>query len=215
MSTPALHFSWLLEFESFSLKESENARPLTESSVNQKPQWFKELVQKRRLSETMVEMGKDEEIKSQENDSKLQSPDIIDLLSDIKTEQKKENIRKNNSRKAKFDSIETKLYGDSEIAKSFISLPTFESTSIEKFPTNAKLLKGKEAFPSIDFSFKENCEISPVDFIIPELPKGRLLTITIKSNWGDEEFVGLNGIEILDVNAKNQVKVEKVHVIIF
>lgn len=31
---------------------------------------------------------------------------------------------------------------------------------------------------------------------IPTLPKGRLLTINIRSTWGDRHYVGLNGIEV-------------------
>ena len=34
------------------------------------------------------------------------------------------------------------------------------------------------------------------DFFIPELPKGRLLVINIRSTWGDRHYVGLNGIEV-------------------
>lgn len=36
------------------------------------------------------------------------------------------------------------------------------------------------------------------EFVIPELPIGRLLEIKIYSNWGDKQFVGLNGIELFD-----------------
>lgn len=34
--------------------------------------------------------------------------------------------------------------------------------------------------------------------IIPEMPRGSELTLQLLANWGDEQFIGLNGIEILD-----------------
>ncbi|CAH2044044.1 unnamed protein product, partial [Iphiclides podalirius] len=47
------------------------------------------------------------------------------------------------------------------------------------------------------------------DFVIPELPRGRLLEIKIYSNWGDKFLVGLNGIELFDVDGEI-VDVEKI-----
>lgn len=51
------------------------------------------------------------------------------------------------------------------------------------------------------------------EFIIPELPEGRLLEIKIYSNWGDKYVVGLNGIELFDCGGR-VVKVEKVSFLI-
>lgn len=47
------------------------------------------------------------------------------------------------------------------------------------------------------------------EFVIPELPEGRLLEIKIYSNWGDKYLVGLNGIELFDSNGES-VSFEKV-----
>ncbi|XP_030026021.2 katanin-interacting protein isoform X1 [Manduca sexta] len=47
------------------------------------------------------------------------------------------------------------------------------------------------------------------EFVIPELPEGRLLEMKIYSNWGDKYLVGLNGIELFDYNG-DVVNIEKV-----
>lgn len=39
-------------------------------------------------------------------------------------------------------------------------------------------------------------------FIIPELPRGRVLKIYILSTWGDRYYVGLNGIEFFGDNGE-------------
>ncbi|KAM3965817.1 protein KATNIP homolog [Aphomia sociella] len=52
-------------------------------------------------------------------------------------------------------------------------------------------------------------EKSRNEFVIPELPEGRLLEIKIYSNWGDKYLVGLNGVELFDSDG-NEVRIEKV-----
>lgn len=51
------------------------------------------------------------------------------------------------------------------------------------------------------------------EFVIPELPIGRLLEMKVYSNWGDKQFVGLNGIELFDSGGK-VVDIEKVSIAI-
>ena len=46
-------------------------------------------------------------------------------------------------------------------------------------------------------------------FVIPALPAGRVLVVSIYSTWGDEHYVGLNGIDIFD-DVGNPAAVKKV-----
>lgn len=54
-----------------------------------------------------------------------------------------------------------------------------------------------------------NNDKSKNEFVIPELPEGRLLEIKIYSNWGDKYLVGLNGVELFNSNG-SPVTIEKV-----
>lgn len=49
-----------------------------------------------------------------------------------------------------------------------------------------------------------------VPFAIPSLPRGQVLTLVIESNWGDDNFVGLNGIETFDAKTGLVARVERV-----
>ncbi|XP_028395506.1 LOW QUALITY PROTEIN: protein KIAA0556-like [Dendronephthya gigantea] len=56
----------------------------------------------------------------------------------------------------------------------------------------------------------ENENSSPTDdFIIPELPTGRRLVINILTTWGDQYYVGLNGIEVFSSSGK-PVQISKI-----
>lgn len=46
-------------------------------------------------------------------------------------------------------------------------------------------------------------------FVIPELPSGSLLKLDITSTWGDQHYIGLNGIEIFN-NEGQLVSITKV-----
>ncbi|XP_026321262.1 protein KIAA0556-like isoform X2 [Hyposmocoma kahamanoa] len=56
---------------------------------------------------------------------------------------------------------------------------------------------------------KTHNDKSKNEFVIPELPEGRLLEIKIYTNWGDKYLVGLNGVELFDSNG-SPVAIEKV-----
>lgn len=48
------------------------------------------------------------------------------------------------------------------------------------------------------------------NFIVPELPCGKILIIDILSTWGDKHYAGLNGIEIFS-DTGQLVSVNKVN----
>jgi hypothetical protein len=183
---------WLIEFESFSIndckqKNESNARPLTESSVNQKPQWFKELTQQRRLSETSTSIESNSELIRVKSES-------FDLINFDDTP------RKQNGR-----SHEELPPNNELLAKSFASLPNESQTFDKPFFNNDISKYSIKSSQNLRLDF----DYDYIDFIIPELPFGQELVFEIMTNWGDEDYVGLNGIEILGLKGTD-LKVEKV-----
>lgn len=58
-------------------------------------------------------------------------------------------------------------------------------------------------------SFMNNVMGDEEDFIIPELPQGKILIFNILTTWGDRHYLGLNGIEIF--NSKGEkIKIKSV-----
>jgi hypothetical protein len=42
--------------------------------------------------------------------------------------------------------------------------------------------------------------VTPMPFIVPTLPRGRQLILSIRSTWGDSHYVGLAGVDLFDGN---------------
>ncbi|XP_060521612.1 katanin-interacting protein-like isoform X2 [Cylas formicarius] len=67
----------------------------------------------------------------------------------------------------------------------------------------------RTSLPQDQNFYKERDVVPRFEFIIPELPKGKMLLIDILSTWGDKYYVGLNGIEIFS-DTGNHVQIEKI-----
>ena len=81
------------------------------------------------------------------------------------------------------------------------------SPSVSSSPPTASSLMNTPMFERRDVVEVANQEgrgrhqyttVASTDFVIPELPRGRQLTINILSTWGDAHYVGLMGIELFD-----------------
>mmetsp|Transcript_6886 Transcript_6886/g.20104 ORF Transcript_6886/g.20104 Transcript_6886/m.20104 type:complete len:781 (+) Transcript_6886:3-2345(+) len=85
------------------------------------------------------------------------------------------------------------LAGRGERRMPLNSLESFCNTEVlhrEVEPKAAQVASTKESSRAEEEAEVERC--------IPVLPSGLVLRVVVHSNWGDKDFVGLNGIEIFD-----------------
>ncbi|KAJ6219387.1 hypothetical protein RDWZM_005199 [Blomia tropicalis] len=211
---------WLLEFGNFpnlnesesNLKSDNNKRPLTESTLRtNKPKWFEELVgQRRRYSEfgtiqmdsnriidekSTILFNDNNQIKSDNrwsNSSSELSPIVNDIL-ELPTQRKLSSellfppsITNGNG------AMEIMRLNSNESGKSILSSSCKLDDDILSISTSKSIEK-------LNINNSDQRQLYSIEeCIIPEMPYGNELTLNLLENWGDEQWIGFNGIEILD-----------------
>lgn len=91
-----------------------------------------------------------------------------------------------------------------------------ESSNRNNFPSlfhdrTNNLMKEYESDGDDEITLSQLNDDTSVDsFEIPCLPYGKMLHLLIESNWGDENFVGFNGLEIFDAKSGHLAHVTRV-----
>ncbi|KAI1283258.1 hypothetical protein HDE_12838 [Halotydeus destructor] len=183
---------WLLEFESFPKERNDNvlktcerlpSRPLTESLT--RPQWFEEMVQTRRHSEDNF--------------------NVTDHLAELNANQGQSDDDTEKSRMAPNVQTRPQQFLNSPGSDGMFSHKSHSNSSIDEAPAVEPLfVRRRPSQPAIEALEPE------LDFVIPELPVGRHLVIEIISNWGDDDYVGLTGIEIFEAKNGSFAPIRKV-----
>lgn len=185
-------FSWLLEFHHDIHPLRNKSRPSSDNNITtNRPKWFEELSQKRRMSDIADFKYKKESLResvvNQNGDSitdhysKFEDNDT--MIKDYKQPIDTEDI--------------PKTFEDSFDYNFKLKTPSKSAGVIDIHDDN--LL----SFTSATFKSIENLKLDEKtkiieDCIIPEMPTGIELCLILMENWGDQNFIGLNGIEILD-----------------
>ncbi|RWS15294.1 uncharacterized protein B4U79_14460 [Dinothrombium tinctorium] len=183
-----------------------------------RPQWYEELLKQRRREETIVESNLEQTAtRSDKNDmrtmnAKKDSPDIIMLLDENYEPRKgaKSGRRASSFIPAPdfFDS-NTKISSKSDELKlpidDFLILTKERKSVLFEKESTAK----RSSLCAKDLELVDVDESECADFFIPEMPEGQQMIIELRSNWGDDDFIGLNGIEIFDAKTANVAKIEK------
>lgn len=191
--------------------------------------WLDELWSQRRFSE-QVSGSADLAIErkrcpSESTPSDSKSSNLIDLLIDFSDQSRVDRWKQSASLSFKPDELDNKVnelsLSKHESKESLAKKTTNENEPQEKPHIDLKVASTQTELAA-DQNRLSNAQsvlsqlIEPTtsglqNFIIPTLPKGKILRIQIESNWGDEQFVGLNGIEIFDAVSSKLAKIEQVN----
>lgn len=190
-------------------------RPLTESHLRNRPKWFEELSQRRRLSEIPAmetdETSEGSQTASPPSLSHLETMSIppenpvrVYISSEDLNEQE---ISPKLPTERKYSSEWRFLQhnGDSP-GKATHSAASSSDGSKHSYLADANSLE-EEIFSLTTSRSIEKLRISELvspleECIIPEMPHGSELTLTMLANWGDEHFIGINGLEILSPHGR-------------
>ena len=216
---------WLLEFDNFSREdnsksEGKPARPLTESHlILNRPKWFKELSQKRRLSEIPDMETEDISVDLTNNTSS-------DLSENSRQNPSKESYPRISNPEMVEQEVEHKLPIENKLSSEWLYLSQNGDSKISQ-SGNSSSEGSKYSLPTdinfleediLSFSTRKSIDnlritnvpsgpsVLPVEeCIIPDLPSGNELVFYLLSNWGDEKYIGMNEIEIIDHYGKRPV----------
>lgn len=212
-----------------SSKQQQPTRPLTESHLHNRPKWFEELTGRRRLSDIAAGMDTDETehfssealflnqepvaAKTSNNISLIDLPTAqpaVDLESKLPTERKyssSEWLFLGDSGPSSYSTAKN-ASGNSSRDGSLVHSPLTHlnsSSTYQREEEDIFSLSNSTSTRSIEKSLRISSEQPPEECIIPEMPRGSELTLTLLANWGDDSFIGLNGIEIFDPLGKRSV----------
>ncbi|OTF82810.1 hypothetical protein BLA29_004604, partial [Euroglyphus maynei] len=192
---------WLLEFhQEIQPLPRNKSRPSTDNNITtNRPKWFEELSQKRRMSDIVdLKFNKESLQKSAVADNNPNEATII--------------MSNHNHYLSKFDDnvASAKDYQQTINNDDEVCLKPYEDYTINKISNKSMdIIDNADDDDDNLFTFTtatlksiENLKLdeknNDEDCIIPEMPTGIQLCLTLMENWGDQNFIGLNGLEILD-----------------
>ncbi|KAH7643524.1 hypothetical protein HUG17_5886 [Dermatophagoides farinae] len=182
---------WLLDFHHDihpSLRNNKS-RPSTDNNITttiNRPKWFEELCQKRRMSDIA-------DLKYSKNESLFEDVAKNDDSITLSTNHHHDAMTKDHCQQQSINAEDMRK----TLNKSLAIIDTHDDDDDDN---------DNFSFTSATFKSIENLKLDEMtknivveeDCIIPEMPTGIELSLILMENWGDQNFIGLNGIEILD-----------------